>query len=54
MGDPATQQAKQEEYKGEMSMERTEATAMPMAFHLLPVAANTGAATITPCGRQSK
>lgn len=27
----------------------TEATAMPMAFHLLPVAAYTGAATITPC-----
>lgn len=28
---------------------RTEATAMPMAFHRLPVAANTGAATMTPC-----
>ena len=27
----------------------TEAVAMPMAFHLLPVAAYTGAATITPC-----
>ncbi len=27
----------------------TEATAMPMAFHLLPVAAYTGAATMTPC-----
>lgn len=28
--------------------QRTEATAMPMAFHLLPVAAYTGAATMTP------
>ena len=27
----------------------TEAVAMPMAFHRLPVAAYTGAATITPC-----
>ena len=29
--------------------ELTEAVAMPIAFHRLPVAAYTGAATITPC-----
>lgn len=32
----------------------TEATATPMAFQRLPVAANTGAATITPCHSQNK
>lgn len=33
--------------------ELTEAVAMPIAFHRLPVAAYTGAATITPCSTES-
>ena len=41
---PSYRQQKQMPLNG-----HTEATAMPMAFHLLPVAAYTGAATITPC-----
>ena len=40
---PSYRQQKQMPLNG-----HTEATAMPMAFHLLPVAAYTGAATMTP------
>lgn len=32
--------------------ELTEAVAIPIAFHRLPVAAYTGAATITPCSTE--